>query len=215
MSRWTEEERRILKEMYPHHTAKEVAAVLGRNTSSVHNQARFLGVKPSRERLQQAGRELAKTEKSAAARFRVGHIPAGKGKKVSQETYDKLRRTMFQKGHTPANHKEVGSERVSRDGYVEVKVAEPNTWRHKHRVVWEQANGKIPKGCNIQFRNGDKTDMRLENLYMISRAEQLKTENGIWTRYPAELLKVITLKAALKRKINSINKKKNGEQSQS
>jgi hypothetical protein len=213
MSRWTEEERRILKEMYPHHTAKEVAAVLGRNTSSVHNQARFLGVKPSRERLQQAGRELAKTEKSAAARFKVGHIPAGKGKKVSQETYAKMRRTMFQKGHTPANHKEVGSERVSRDGYVEVKVAEPNTWRHKHRVIWEQANGKIPKGCNIQFRNGDKTDIRLENLYIISRQEQLMTENCMRAKYPEELQQIIMLKAALKRKIKSINKKQNGKES--
>lgn len=213
MSRWTEDERRILKEMYPHHTAKEIAAVLGRNTSSVYNQARLLGVKPTKERLQQAGRMLSQDARSAATRFKKGNIPATKGKRLSQEVYEKIRPTMYKKGHTPVNRREVGSERVNREGYVEVKVAEPNKWMLKHRVVWEQANGKIPQGCNIQFRNGDKTDVRLENLYMISRAEQLKTENGIWTRYPAELLKVITLKAALKRKINSINKKKNGEQS--
>jgi hypothetical protein len=213
MSRWTEDERRILKEMYPHHTAKEVAAVLGKNTSSVHNQARFLGVKAAKERLQQAGKELSKTKKSAAARFKKGNTPANKGRKVSQETYEKIRRTMFQKGHTPVNHKEIGSERVSRDGYVEVKVAEPNKWRHKHRVLWEQANGLIPKGYNIQFRNGDKTDIRLENLYIISRQEQLAKENSLYARYPVELQEVMRLKGVVKRKINSINKKQNGKES--
>jgi hypothetical protein len=170
-------------------------------------------VKAAKERLQQAGKELSKTKKSAAARFKKGNTPANKGRKVSQETYEKIRRTMFQKGHTPVNHKEIGSERVSRDGYVEVKVAEPNKWRHKHRVLWEQANGPIPKGYNIQFRNGDKTDIRLENLYIISRQEQLAKENSLYARYPVELQEVMRLKGVVKRKINSINKKQNGKES--
>lgn len=213
MSRWTEEERSILVKMYPHHAAKEIAAVLGRNTSSVYNQARLLGVKPTRERLQQAGRMLSQDARSAATRFKKGNIPATKGKRLSQEVYEKIRPTMYKKGHTPVNRREVGSERVSRDGYVEVKVAEPNKWMLKHRVVWEQANGPIPKGHNIQFRNGDKTDIRLENLYIISRQEQLLTENCMRAKYPEELQQIIMLKAALKRKIKSINKKQNGKES--
>lgn len=51
----------------------------------------------------------------------------------------------FSRGHMPHNHKPVGSERISKDGYVEVKVAEPKKWRLKHNVIWENANGKIPK----------------------------------------------------------------------
>lgn len=213
MSRWTEDERRILVKMYPHHTAKEIAAVLGRNTSSVYNQARLLGVKPSRERMQQAGRMLSQDARSAATRFKKGNIPATKGKRLSQEVYEKIRPTMYKKGHTPVNRKEVGSERVSRDGYMEVKVAEPNKWMLKHRVVWEQANGPIPKGYNIQFRNGDKTDVRLENLYIISRQEQLAKENSMYAKYPVELQEVMRLKGVVKRKINSINKKQNGKES--
>jgi hypothetical protein len=213
MSRWTEDERRILKEMYPHHTAKEVAAVLGKNTHSVHNQARFLGVKAAKERLQQAGRMLSQDARSAATRFKKGNIPVTKGKRLSQEVYEKIRPTMYKKGHTPVNRREVGSERVSRDGYMEVKVAEPNKWMLKHRVLWEQANGPIPKGYNIQFRNGDKTDIRLENLYIISRQEQLAKENSLYARYPVELQEVMRLKGVVKRKINSINKKQNGKES--
>ncbi len=32
---------------------------------------------------------------------------------------------MFAKGNVPPNHRPVGSERISKDGYIEVKVAEP------------------------------------------------------------------------------------------
>ena len=46
---------------------------------------------------------------------------------------------MFAKGNVPPNHRPVGSERISKDGYIEVKVAEPNKWRLKQRVVYEEA----------------------------------------------------------------------------
>lgn len=76
----------------------------------------------------------------------------------------------FKKGHVPANHRPVGSERVNRNGYVEVKVEEPNKWRMKHRVVWESVNGKIPKGCIIIFRDNDKTNTNINNLLLIKRS---------------------------------------------
>ena len=39
---------------------------------------------------------------------------------------DGCERTWFKKGHIPANYRPVGSERVNADGYIEVKVADPN-----------------------------------------------------------------------------------------
>ena len=76
-------------------------------------------------------------------------------------------------------------------------------------MVWEEANGPIPPGYNIQFRNKNRQDLRLENLYLISRAEQMGTENSIHARYPEELKKVIRLKGAIKRQITEHYKRNN------
>lgn len=135
-----------------------------------------------------------------------GHTPGNKGKKMSGEVYEKVRHTFFQKGHIPANHKPVGYERISRDGYVEVKVAEPNKFRLKHRVVWEEHFGPIPAGYNIQFRDKNRQNLDLDNLYLISRSEQLKKENSMYARYPLELQQVIKVKGALQRQINKFKK---------
>ena len=93
------------------------------------------------------------------------------------------------------------------DGYVEVKVSDvPPKWLLKHRIVWEQTNGPIPPGCNIQFRNHDTTDCRLENLYLITKRDQLKNENSMYARYPKELQYVMKLKGALNRRIHKLEK---------
>ena len=70
-------------------------------------------------------------------RFEKGQQSHNKGKKVSPEQYEKMKATMFKKGDKPANIKPVGSEREDIDGYIKIKIAEPNKWQHKHRVIWE------------------------------------------------------------------------------
>ena len=87
------------------------------------------------------------------------------------------------------------------DGYVEIKVAEPRKWALKHRVIWEEANGPIPKGCNIQFRDGNKLNVKIENLYIISRSDQLMKQNAMYARYPKEMQDVMRLKGAINRQI--------------
>ena len=47
-----------------------------------------------------------------------------------------------------------------------------DNWRMLHRQVWEEANGPIPEGCNIVFLNGDKTDVRLDNLALMTVRER-------------------------------------------
>ena len=165
---WTDEEKRIVAEMYPDHFATEISEKIGRPLSGIYRMAQLLGLKSSPEKYRRAAEKVVSNPNHIASRFKKGHVPANKGKRMSPEQYARCAGTMFKKGNVPKCHRPVGSERVNVDGYVEVKVAEPNKWRAKHRVEWEKAYGPIPKGCNIQFRNGNSQDIRLENLYMIS-----------------------------------------------
>ena len=133
------------------------------------------------------------------SRFTKGHIPANKGKKgMSPEQYEKCKPTMFKKGQAPQNHKPVGSERIDRDGYVLVKVAEPNKWKLKHRILWEQANGPIPEKHRLVFADGNRQNICLENLILVSYAESLIMsqrnlfkENASHTKVGANIAKLL------------------------
>lgn len=190
-------------------SVSEMSKRLDRPLTLVYQKARSLGLSRPRQVYTECGKNLAQLEQSKLHRYQKGHSPANKGKKMTLETYAKVSRTMFKKGHANKNHREIGSERVNRDGYIEVKVAEPNKWCCKHRIIWEEANGPIEKGYNVQFKDGNPSNCILENLYIISRAEQLQTQNSLTARYPKELQKVIRLRGAVKRQMTLHNKKLN------
>lgn len=206
---WTDAELDVVREKYPlpETTAREIGELIGRSAGQVHQAAARLGIKKPEIFRSLAGKKGTQSEAAKAHRFTKGHVPQNKGKKMSPEVYAKAAPTMFKKGSTPVNHREVGSERVNVDGYVEIKVAEPNKWRLKHRVLWEQVNGEIPAGMNVQFKNGNSQDVRIENLYLISKSDQLKNENSLMARYPKEVADVIRLRGSLKRQITMYNKK--------
>ncbi|MPM21480.1 hypothetical protein SDC9_67924 [bioreactor metagenome] len=111
-------------------------------------------------------------------RFPKGHIPANKGK--NGISYPGMADTQFKKGHMPKNWKPIGSETVRSDGYVWVKVEEPNKWREKHRLIWEAANGAVPKDHVLLFADGNALNITLENLILISRAQLVRiNQNGL------------------------------------
>ena len=77
----------------------------------------------------------------------------------------------FQKGHPNFFKKPLGYERTHPDGYTWVKVAEPDVFRAKHRVVWEQYNGPIPPGHKVIFADGDKSNFNIDNLLLVTNSE--------------------------------------------
>lgn len=199
---WTQEEIDTLSRMYPDHFAKEIAGVLGRSISSIYCKAQQLGLECTPEKIRRSGLMSCNHPNNVAARFTKGHVSHNKGKKMPPEVYSKVARTMFKKGHSPVNHRDVRSERVNVDGYIEIKVAEPNRWRLKHRVIWEQVNGAIPRGHNVQFKNHNPLDCRIENLYLISREDQMAKENSFYAKYPKDLQEIIHLKGVVNRAIH-------------
>lgn len=131
-------------------------------------------------------------------------MPANKGKKMSAEQYAKCKCTMFKKGHSPQNYRPVGSVRINADGYIEIKVKDPGTWELKHRVIWEQHNGKIPKGMIVIFKDNNPLNCTLDNLLLISKDENLKMNRigaNEYTGIEKEvLLNSIRLKNSIKSK---------------
>ena len=209
--KWTQQEEETLSRLYedPKVFAKDIGTILGRTLPQIYQKARAMGLKAPMERLRMAGKIGMQHPKSVATRFHKGHIPQNKGKKVSPEIYEKMSHTMFKKGHISENKREVGAERVNVYGYIEIKVAEPNVWRLKHRIVWEQHNGAIPPGYNVQFKNHNTQDCSIENLYLISKAEQMRNENSLIAKYPKELQDVIRLKGVVNRQIHKHQKNQN------
>ena len=153
---YTVEEQKFMKEYVPGHSYKEIQKAftekfgweisLGQVNAYIGNHHLSTG---------------------RTGRFQKGQEPPNKGKKGICAAG--CERTWFKKGHIPANYRPVGSERVNADGYIEVKVADPNKWKLKHRVVWESVNGKIPKGYIIIFRDNDKSNTDINNLLLIKR----------------------------------------------
>ena len=106
----------------------------------------------------------------------------------------------FKKGGTPPNTRPIGSEKVNKDGYTRIKVAEPNVWKLKQQYIWEQHNGKIPKGYSIVFANQDRTDFRIENLMLVRNKDMLVAKNRGLLTTDEELTKTGILVAKLMNK---------------
>lgn len=143
-------------------------------------------------------------------RFEKGHVPANKGKKGSMtpEQYEKCKKTMFKKGNVPANRRPIGSERYnSRDGIL-IKVQDgqlQKNWMPKGRYIYEQAHGKIPKGHKVIFADGNNRNFDLDNLVLVSNAEELIMNRNKLFKQHKELTKA---GVAVAKVINKVNKRK-------
>jgi hypothetical protein len=66
----------------------------------------------------------------------------------------------------------IGQENICNSkGYILVKIANPSVWRYKHKLVWEAANGPVPEGHVILFADGNKLNINLDNLLLVSTQE--------------------------------------------
>lgn len=128
-----------------------------------------------------------KLDSGLTGQFRKGQQSWNKGKKwddfMSKEAQANSRKTCFKKGQLPGNTYPVGAERITKDGYVQVKVTDEfngknglsrKNWVLKQRLVWEEHHGPIPKDHIIIFLDGNIQNFDIDNLACISMAENAR-----------------------------------------
>ena len=174
MRRWTQWEVDYLKQHYATQTCADIAKWVHHSPRAVVGKAFSLGLRKDKAFM---------AECSKRGQFAKGNRPFNKGKRwedfMSDEGRRKSAKTQFKPGevnpHSPTL-RPVGYECVRTEKgrkYIWIKP-EGRRMMPKHRWLWEQAHGAIPKGYNVQFKDGDTLNCVLDNLYLISRAKQVR-----------------------------------------
>lgn len=197
-TRWTAENDALLRVLYPDNPTAAVAERVGHTLTSTYQRAIKLGLCKSEAYLASpAACRLRRGDNvGAACRFQKGHAPANKGK--TMPFHPNSAATRFKPGERRGVavklYKPIGSERVSKEGYLERKINDgmplQARWRMVHLLQWEAIHGPKPKGMVLKSLDGDKTNTDPSNWALIPRA-LLPRLNGIYGRgydaAPAEL----------------------------
>lgn len=193
--KWSDEEKLYLKEITPGRHYKEIQELM---YEKFNHQFSMPQIKSAISRYN--------LNTGFTGRFEKGHVPVNKGTKGMM----KANKTSFKKGQIPKNVRPVGSERVNVEGYTEIKVSEPNKWRLKHRVLYEEYhNVKLNSNESIIFMDGDRSNMSKENLTLVTRQELLKLNKLNLMSSNAELTETGLNVAKLIIKINDCNRSVN------
>jgi len=108
--------------------------------------------------------------------FEKGQTPFNKGRKgVSPPGCEK---GWFRKGERRGVavelYKPIGTERVSKDGYVERKIHDgmplQSRWRAVHLIRWEELHGALPEGHALKCLDGNRANTHPDNWAAIPRA---------------------------------------------
>ena len=194
---WTADEKLLLKCAYPETKPGDLVVLFGGkfDAKQINQKAKKLGVKKS------AAYRAANGIDAAGKRIKGG-TPWNKG--IPYHAGGESIQTQFKKGHKLNQEFPLGYTRLTKDGYIEIKVRSRTQTQSgfvlKHREVWKQHHGEYPpRDRPLIFINGNKQDCRIENLRLATRAElmQMNTVH----RLPAELRELIGLRIVLKRKI--------------
>lgn len=189
-NRWTSADEQRLRDLYGHLPASTIASELGRSKSAIKNRVNAL--------------KLTKGENSGC--FPQGHAPWNKD--TNYTAGGRSPETRFKPGHRGGKaaqlYRPIGSERISKDGYLERKINDDlpfqKRWRAVHILNWEAINGPLPVGHAVVFRDGNKQNFALDNLELVSRADLMR-RNSVHN-YGPEIARIHQLQGAIARQIN-------------
>ena len=190
---WSDEEKQYLAEITPGRGYKEIQSMMSCKFGFDYTHRQIKGA-ITRNKLN-TGR---------TGRFEKGHATWNKGTKG----LTKANVTSFKKGQKPHNYKPLGSERIVKDGYCEVKVSDTGRrWRPKHVLIYEKHHGKVPKGSAVIFLDGDKRNFDIDNLYLVTRSQLAMLNKNSLIQKDADLTKTAINVVDLMKKISAMEKK--------
>lgn len=234
---WTTQEIEILRRLYPDCKTKTLELIFNRKASIISQKASSLGIGKSEgfKKSPLSGRMLKGSTIGEATRFAKQMPGWNKGLKqsdyMSPEMIERTAKTRFKKGQDPHNTVPIGHERITKDGYVEVKVrhlkdgedSKNKNFELKQRFIYEENFGPIPEGMIVEFLDGDKLNFEPSNLVLRTLKENMLrnsySDNGIVKRFfgvknPGIVEKIIEEMPELieqKRKTILLNQKINKE----
>lgn len=85
----------------------------------------------------------------------------------------------FKKGRISMTKVDIGSVKFrtrKREGYARafIKIAQPNKWIEKAKLVWITFNGSIPKGYVIHHKDRNPLNDSIDNLACLSRKDHIE-----------------------------------------
>ena len=107
------------------------------------------------------------------------------------------------------NLKNVGDEYINSSGFTMLKLDNPTRWVQKHRYLYEQEFGEIPKDKVLIFLDGNKQNLSLDNLKCITRKQLIKMNQNKLFYNNAELTEVVSELANLMLKIYEAKRREN------
>ena len=207
---WTPADDRVLRRRYANEAAADIARDLRRNARSVYQRAHALGLAKAEGWASTCTRQRwaqGRQENSRKAQFKKGQAPANKGVRRPGWAPGRMRETMFKPGMRPQTWVPIGTETVDRDGYRKRKVRDDAprgqsrfNWVYCHVALWEEHLGPVPPRHCIVFKNGNKADIRIDNLACISLRANMR--RNTLHNYPKPIVRLIQLRGALNRQLN-------------
>lgn len=207
---WSLQDIALLRKLYPVVSTISLAKILGRAENKIYAKAREQGLRKSADYLASPDAcHLRRGDQvGIRTRFRAGKTPWNKGMKGLQIGGFSTR---FQSGNLSGNantrYKPIGSERINKNGYLQIKITDDpavplqRRWAFVHNLIWQSAHGRlVPPGFRMCYANGDRTDLRPENLVLTTPQEVMR-RNTVHN-LPEPLPQIIQLRGALLRKIN-------------
>ena len=203
-ARWTDDEVAELRRLFPDHTAREISERTGRGVRSIELKARQLGLRKTSEWIAERARAAMADPSHPARRtqWQTGNAPYNKGK--PHPARGRTLETMFQPGHRPHTWMPIGSDRTSKEGYLQRKTADTGCTRRDyapvHHLVWRMHGRTVPAGYALCFIDGDKRNFDINNLELVHRSELMR-RNSVH-RLPKEAALAYQLVGCIRRQIN-------------
>lgn len=200
MRTWSPAQDDMMREFYPDFSMAEMkTALINKSQRAIYDRANKLKVHKSQTFLDspKACRLRRGDEIGKAYRFKKGQTSWNKGMKGLNCGGEQ---TQFKKGCKPPNYRPVGTIREV-DGYLEIKMAEGmRQWKQLNRVIWERCNGPIPKNMNVTFLDGNKKNLEITNMALMTKSENMK--RNMIHNYPKDIVQLVQLQGAINRQIN-------------